>query len=65
MAAMAPTPFSASFVKGDPGSSHATPTSASSGKGGKKNKKAVNGDDSDTDARESKKIRTNFGASRK
>jgi chromatin modification-related protein EAF6 len=63
---MAPTPLSTSFVKGDSASNHATPTSGSSAKGaGKKNKKGANGDDSDTDARESKKIRTNFGVSRK
>jgi chromatin modification-related protein EAF6 len=65
-AAMAPTPLSTSFIKGDGASNHATPTSPSSKSGaGKKNKKAGNGDASDTDARESKKVRTNFGVSRK
>ena len=70
MAAMAPTPLSTSFVKGEGGSNHATPTSATStsrtGNGaGKKNKK--NGDDSDGEGtgRDVKKIRTNFGAVRK
>ncbi|KAH8657606.1 histone acetyltransferase subunit NuA4-domain-containing protein [Tricladium varicosporioides] len=70
MAAMAPTPLSTSFVKGDGSSNHPTPTSASSASkmgnaagAGKKNKK--NGEDSDGEGRESKKIRTNFGAVRK
>ena len=70
MAAMAPTPLSTSFVKGVGSSNHPTPTSASSASkmgnaagAGKKNKK--NGEDSDGEGRESKKIRTNFGAVRK
>ncbi|KAF4616209.1 hypothetical protein G7Y89_g15196 [Cudoniella acicularis] len=66
MAAMAPTPLSTSFVKGDGSSNHPTPTSASSASrtgAGKKNKK--NGEDSDGEGRETKKIRTNFGAVRK
>jgi chromatin modification-related protein EAF6 len=69
VAAMAPTPLSTSFVRGDGGSNHATPTSASSanrsGAGSKKNKKGGNGDDSETDTKESKKARTNFGVTRK
>ncbi|KAF7949850.1 uncharacterized protein EAE97_003359 [Botrytis byssoidea] len=68
VAAMAPTPLSMSFPKnGDGASNHATPTSATSGKG-KKNKKMAGGDDSETDTRENtgnKKARTNFGAARK
>lgn len=68
MAAMAPTPLSTSFVRGDGGSNHATPTSASSasrtgGGVGKKNKKT--GEDSDGESRDVKKVRTNFGAVRK
>ncbi|KAH6698333.1 histone acetyltransferase subunit NuA4-domain-containing protein [Leptodontidium sp. 2 PMI_412] len=74
VAAMAPTPLSTSFLKGDGGSNHATPTSATSanktGAGGaKKNKKGAGAaagagatEDSDTDTRDSKKARTNFGA---
>ncbi|KAI9053252.1 hypothetical protein LZ554_002219 [Drepanopeziza brunnea f. sp. 'monogermtubi'] len=70
MATAAPTPLSATFLKGDSGSNAATPTSTSSGNkvgGGavKKNKKPVGGDDSDTDAGTAgvqKKARTNFGA---
>ncbi|KAG4441322.1 hypothetical protein IFR05_003185 [Cadophora sp. M221] len=72
VAAMAPTPLSTSFLKGEGGSNHATPTSATSanktGAGGaKKNKKGAAAgagatEDSDTDTRDSKKARTNFGA---
>jgi len=62
----APTPLSTSFLK-ESASNHATPTSATSanrtGAGTKKNKK--NGDDSETDTKEVKKVRTNFGATRK
>jgi len=65
---MAPTPLSTAFLKGDGSSNHATPTSTSSANriavSGKKNKKGVNGDDSDTDA-PSKKARTNFSVARK
>ncbi|QSZ35090.1 hypothetical protein DSL72_007954 [Monilinia vaccinii-corymbosi] len=69
VAAMAPTPLSTSFQKGngESASNHATPTSATSGKG-KKNKKTAGGDDSETDSRETtgnKKARTHFGAVRK
>ncbi|KAL2072813.1 hypothetical protein VTL71DRAFT_12156 [Oculimacula yallundae] len=70
-AAMAPTPLSTTFLKGEGGSNHATPSSATSttksGAGAKKNKKGAsngtgNAEDSDTDTRDSKKARTNFGA---
>ncbi|RQM06946.1 hypothetical protein DH86_00000083 [Scytalidium sp. 3C] len=65
--AAAATPLSTSFLKGESGSNHATPTSATSGNrtgaGNKKNKKG--GDDSETEGRDTKKVRTNFGASRK
>jgi len=68
VAAMAPTPLSTSFVKGDGGSNHATPTSASSasrtGAGTANSKKNKKGDDSG-DEKDVKKIRTNFGAVRK
>ena len=68
VAAMAPTPLSTSFLKGDGGSNHATPTSATSanrtGAGLKKKKKDA-GEDSETDTKEGKKVRTNFGATRK
>ena len=64
MAAMPNTPLE--IAKGDSGSNHATPTSATSanktGAGSKKNKKAPDGDDSEMEA---KKVRTNFGAVRK
>ncbi|RDL36844.1 Uncharacterized protein BP5553_06196 [Venustampulla echinocandica] len=66
MAATAPTPLSTSFARGDGGSNHPTPTSATSASksvAGKKNKK--NGDDSDGETRDVKKIKTNFGAVRK
>ncbi|KAH7363831.1 histone acetyltransferase subunit NuA4 [Rhexocercosporidium sp. MPI-PUGE-AT-0058] len=67
VAAMAPTPLSTTFLKGEGGSNHATPTSATSanktGAGGaKKNKKGAAAEDSDTDTRDAKKARTNFGA---
>jgi hypothetical protein len=74
IAAQAPTPLSTSFPKGEGASNHPTPTSTTSGgagtgKGGKKNKKAAvaAGDDSETDSnpKEAKKARTNFGAVRK
>jgi chromatin modification-related protein EAF6 len=62
----APTPANSSFPKGD-ASNVATPTSATSanksGAGQKKVKR--NGDDSETDTKDAKKARTNFGASRK
>jgi chromatin modification-related protein EAF6 len=68
VAAMAPTPLSTSFVKGDGGSNHATPTSASSasrtGAGAANSKKNKKVDDSG-DEKDIKKIRTNFGAARK
>jgi len=73
VAALAPTPLSTSFLKGDRdgGSNHATPTSATSanksgaGGGSKKHKKSAGAaaEDSDTDTRDTKKQRTNFGAS--
>ena len=63
VAAMAPTPLSTTYVK-DSGSNHATPTSTTSANrtaaGLKKKKKDV-GEDSETDTREGKKVRTNFG----
>jgi len=71
VAAMAPTPLSTAFVKGDTGSNHATPTSATSanktgaGAASKKNKKSGDGEDSEMEARDPKKPRTNFGAVRK
>ncbi|KAI1172432.1 NuA4-domain-containing protein [Nemania sp. FL0916] len=65
----APTPVSTSFAKDkDTGSNHPTPTSATDKKGGnkkKKNKKEADAEDSEMDARETKKVRTNFGSSRK
>ena len=65
VAAMAPTPLSSSFVKGESGSNHATPTSSTSanksGAGTKRNKKNV-ADDSDTDTKEVKKARTGGGS---
>lgn len=68
VAAMAPTPLSTSFVKGEAGSNHATPTSSASanrsGAGTKRNKKNT-GDDSETDTKEVKKARTGGGGSRK
>ncbi|ESZ99234.1 putative PWI domain mRNA processing protein [Sclerotinia borealis F-4128] len=71
VAAMAPTPLSMTFHKtnGDSASNHATPASASSGKG-KKNKKMAGADDSETESNTKemmghKKARTNFGAVRK
>ena len=67
--AMAPTPLSASFARGDGGSNHATPTSATSASNKvaaavpKKNKKA--GGEDEEDERETKKARTTFGVVRK
>ncbi|KAI0383803.1 NuA4-domain-containing protein [Hypomontagnella monticulosa] len=75
----APTPVSTSFANTkdkDSGSNQPTPTSATekgSSKSGKATKKRVvskkdkdaDVDDSETDSREPKKVRTNFGASRK
>ncbi|KAK3942181.1 NuA4-domain-containing protein [Diplogelasinospora grovesii] len=73
----APTPLSTSFKDKDKdsGSGAPTPTSTTASKGKKTKKLSVAaaaaaasaaGDDSDTDARETtKKVRTNFGASRK
>ncbi|PBP24564.1 hypothetical protein BUE80_DR004409 [Diplocarpon rosae] len=67
VATAAPTPVSTSFIKGEAGSNTATPTSSTSanrnGVGVKKNKKSLGGnEDSDTDTKDVKKIRTNFGA---
>jgi chromatin modification-related protein EAF6 len=68
VAAMAPTPLSSSFVKGEAGSNHATPTSSTSanktGAGTKRNKKNT-GEDSETDTKEVKKPRTGAAAVRK
>ncbi|KAL3423575.1 Chromatin modification-related protein eaf6 [Phlyctema vagabunda] len=73
MAAMAPTPLSTSFQKGESASNHATPTSATSSNraaaagangGSKKNKKPADEDDED-DRKDTKKIRTASGAVRK
>lgn len=68
VAAMAPTPLSSSFVKGESGSNHATPTSTTSANrsaaGTKRNKKN-NGEDSETDTKEVKKPRTGGGSMRK
>jgi chromatin modification-related protein EAF6 len=69
-ASHAPTPLSTSFRNGTGGESGVpTPTSATAAKAPtKKNKKAAaggEGQDSETDGRETKKIRTNFGAVRK
>ncbi|KAK5657090.1 hypothetical protein OQA88_3618 [Cercophora sp. LCS_1] len=66
----APTPLSTSFAGGTGGGSGSgapTPTSATAGKAaGKKVKKnAGRGEDSETDGREAKKVRTNFGGVRK
>ncbi|KAI1083217.1 NuA4-domain-containing protein [Whalleya microplaca] len=70
----APTPISTSFANKDKdgGSNQPTPTSATDKKGGKKKqqqqkRKEKDADDegSETDSREAKKMRTNFGASRK
>jgi chromatin modification-related protein EAF6 len=69
VAAMAPTPLSTSFAKGEGASNHATPMSATSGRAGgagKRNKKLGDGEDSEAETKEgSKKQRTNFGAVRK
>ncbi|KAI0022160.1 histone acetyltransferase subunit NuA4-domain-containing protein [Xylariomycetidae sp. FL0641] len=74
----APTPISTSFAKEkDGGSNHPTPSSATdkkapstSSKKKKQKKEAAaaadaGADDSETDSREAKKVRTHFGASRK
>ncbi|CAJ2501821.1 Uu.00g046740.m01.CDS01 [Anthostomella pinea] len=66
----APTPLSTSFaVKDKDGASNQpTPTSATTDKKApnkKKKKKDADVEDSETDSREVKKIRTHFGASRK
>jgi chromatin modification-related protein EAF6 len=69
----APTPINTSFLKGE-ASNNATPTSATSanktGAGLKKTAVSAastkkNGEDSETDMKDAKKLRTNFGASRK
>jgi chromatin modification-related protein EAF6 len=64
----APTPINTSFLKGET-SNNATPTSATSGNkiGAAALKKGTkrNGEDSETDTKDGKKIRTNFGAARK
>jgi chromatin modification-related protein EAF6 len=66
IAVMPNTPLE--IAKGDSGSNHATPTSATSanktGAGSKKNKKGADGEDSELETN-AKKIRTNFGVSRK
>ncbi|KAF3769283.1 hypothetical protein M406DRAFT_85828, partial [Cryphonectria parasitica EP155] len=68
----APTPVSSTFSGS--GTNHATPTSASAGAGRalpvgrdrkKKNVVSVDTGDSESDAKDVKKVRTNFGASRK
>ncbi|GAB1310119.1 chromatin modification-related protein eaf6 [Madurella fahalii] len=71
-ASHAPTPMSSSFGNKDRASRAPTPTSATGGRQtGKKNKKsggaaAAGGvEDSETDSRETKKIRTSFGAVRR
>ncbi|KAH8884575.1 NuA4-domain-containing protein [Thozetella sp. PMI_491] len=67
-ASHAPTPMSSSFANKDAASAAATPTSATASKAGPKKKKASQaaaGDDSETDTRETKKVRTAFGAARK
>ncbi|KXX73270.1 Chromatin modification-related protein eaf6 [Madurella mycetomatis] len=71
-ASHAPTPMSSSFGNKDRASRAPTPTSVTGGRqAGKKNKKsggaAVAGgmEDSETDSRETKKIRTSFGAVRR
>ncbi|KAI1322892.1 NuA4-domain-containing protein [Xylariaceae sp. FL0255] len=65
----APTPISTSFSKDKDGSSNQpTPTSATDKKAPskkKKQKKEADVEDSETDSRESKKVRTHFGGSRK
>ncbi|KAI1383232.1 NuA4-domain-containing protein [Hypoxylon trugodes] len=75
----APTPVSTSFANNkdkDGGSNQPTPTSATekvTGKAGKASKKRTqlkkdkdaDAEDSETDSRETKKVRTHFGASRK
>ncbi|KAI2784823.1 NuA4-domain-containing protein [Daldinia loculata] len=73
----APTPVSTTFAnrEKDSGSNQPTPTSATekgSGKAGKTGKKRTQKkdkdadvEDSETDSREAKKVRTHFGASRK
>ncbi|KAH9908924.1 NuA4-domain-containing protein [Xylariomycetidae sp. FL2044] len=72
----APTPLSTSFAKSggqDGGSNQPTPTSATEKKAPGKKKKAAgaakrdapDGEDSETDTREVKKVRTHFGAVRK
>ena len=66
--AVAPTPLSSSFVKGETASNHATPTSTTSasrsGAGTKRNKKNA-GEDSETDTKEVKKPRTGGTSVRK
>ncbi|KAL0474502.1 histone acetyltransferase subunit NuA4 domain-containing protein [Neurospora intermedia] len=69
-ASHAPTPVSTSFNNRDGASSAPTPTSATAGKANSKKKKAATSggagvEDSETDSRETKKARTNFGAVRK
>ncbi|KAI1490684.1 histone acetyltransferase subunit NuA4-domain-containing protein [Biscogniauxia mediterranea] len=65
----APTPISTSFANKDKdgGSNQPTPTSATDKKAPKKKKqkKDLDAEDSETDSREVKKVRTHFGASRK
>lgn len=70
-ASHAPTPVSTSYAHKDKGDSSAapTPTSTTASKAGKKKGKAGSArpvpEDSETDARETKKTRINFGAGRK
>ncbi|KAL2259389.1 hypothetical protein VTK26DRAFT_6963 [Humicola hyalothermophila] len=74
-ASHAPTPMSSGFGNRDGASGAPTPTSATGGGGGgggrsntaKKNKRnaaaaSAAGEDSETDSRDTKKVRTNFGA---
>ncbi|CCC11578.1 unnamed protein product [Sordaria macrospora k-hell] len=69
-ASHAPTPVLTTFNNKDGASSAPTPTSATTGKvnNSKKKKATTSGagvEDSETDSRETKKARTNFGAVRK
>lgn len=68
----APTPVSSSFGVGGGGSNHPTPTTtggAAAAQSSKDRKKkgvaGVDAGDSESDAKEMKKVRTNFGATRK
>lgn len=66
----APTPLSTSFannanVKDGAASSHPTPTPATATKAPGLTKKKKVAEDADSETREPKKVRTNFGAARK